>query len=323
MSTLSSADTRGTGIDAGGADAIVGGVDLGKTRCRVRLRQGASTVAIADGRGAPGLADAGGVEAALDTVVRAFGDAVGRLASGAVVDAVGVGAAGASASPDAAHEFARRLRDATGARIALVNDALSAHAGAFSGGAGTVLIAGTGAVAVVVDSAGARGIRQIDGAGPWLGDEGSGQWIGRSGLAAVMRAVDGRGPSTVLVDAARELTEDLRMLPAWVARDGQIARQLGLFAPAVLSAASAGDPVASTIRSRAVDALVTTCRAAGTHEVAVVGGLTGDADFADALRAGLQSAGFAWRAPDGDALDGATLVALRSDLPYEGEVVRA
>src|SRR5690606_38664759 len=89
-------------------------VDLGKTRCRVVVLSGSQRETRSDA-GAPGLATAGGVSAALDAIVP-------LLQPLGPVDQLGVGAAGAWAVPDAAAELARRLADATGARVAVASD---------------------------------------------------------------------------------------------------------------------------------------------------------------------------------------------------------
>ena len=83
----------------------------------------------------------------------------------------------------------------------MTSDGVIAHAGALGGEPGVVLIAGTGVVALAIGADG--GLRTADGWGPWLGDEGGGAWIGAAGLRAALRAHDGRGPSTTLLDAAR------------------------------------------------------------------------------------------------------------------------
>src|SRR6201991_13474 len=169
---------------------VILAVDLGTTPCRA-----AAGGRRAEGSGAPGLATPGGVraaEAAILAVAREFG----------TVDELIVGAAGALAAPEAA----RALGDALLAslrveRVAGTSDAVIAHAGALNGEPGVVLIAGTGVVALAIGADGA--LRTADGWGPWLGDEGGGAWIGAAGLRAALRAHDGRGPSTTLLDAAR------------------------------------------------------------------------------------------------------------------------
>ncbi|MYS50866.1 ATPase, partial [Streptomyces sp. SID6013] len=80
------------------------------------------------------------------------------------------------------------------------SDAVTAHAGALGGRAGVVLAIGTGSVAVGIGADGTYA--RVDGWGPLLGDDGSGARIGTAGLRAALRAHDGRGPATALLDAA-------------------------------------------------------------------------------------------------------------------------
>ena len=63
---------------------------------------------------------------------------------------------------------------------------------------GVVLICGTGSIAVAYGVDG-REVR-AGGHGYLLGDEGSGYWIGREALRAALRAEDGRGAATGLVE---------------------------------------------------------------------------------------------------------------------------
>src|SRR3954454_500523 len=271
-------------------------VDLGKTSCRAVVHGNPEEpVAVA---GAPGLAAPGGVRAAERAVVaaaRALGiDGIGEAV---------VGAAGALAAPHAARELGEALlRSLPAASVAVTSDAVLAHAGALGGEPGVVLIAGTGVVAVAIDADGA--LRTADGWGPWLGDEGGGAWIGASGLRAALRAHDGRGPSTALLDAARARFGDPAGWPA-IAHD---VRALASFAPDV--AAARGDAAALAIMSVAAEMLATTARAAGDGPVAFVGGLSG----IDELREHLDLAPV-----HGDALDRA----LRLAAIHEPHVIRA
>ncbi|WP_205807768.1 hypothetical protein, partial [Microbacterium sp. K36] len=75
-------------------------VDLGKSRCRLVVH--GATAGERSGIGAPGLAAAGGVEAALTAILPLLDD-VGRI------DTLGVGAAGAWFAPEAAAELAAAL----------------------------------------------------------------------------------------------------------------------------------------------------------------------------------------------------------------------
>jgi len=273
--------------------AVILAVDLGKTSCRA-----AAGGRRAEGAGAPGLATPGGVRAAETAIL-----AVAREFSPAATFAeVIVGAAGALAAPDAARALGDSLLASLRAeRVAVTSDAVIAHAGALDGAPGVVLIAGTGVVALAIGADGT--LRTADGWGPWLGDEGGGAWIGAAGLRAALRAHDGRGPSTTLLDAARARFGAPETWPAQLTDAAAVAS----FAPDVLAAE--GDAAAMAIVSAAAEALAATVRAAGDGPVAMVGGLAG----VEALRERLDLVPAA-----GDALDGA----LRLGAIHEPHVIR-
>jgi len=271
-------------------NAVILAVDLGKTSCRA-----AAGGRRAEGLGAPGLASPGGVraaEAAIRAVARELGPA----------DEVIVGAAGALAAPEAARALGNSLLASLRVeRVAVTSDAVIAHAGALNGEPGVVLIVGTGVVALAIDASGT--LRTADGWGPWLGDEGGGAWIGAEGLRAALRAHDGRGPSTVLLDAARARFGAPQTWPAQL----NDAAALASFAPEVLAAD--GDAVALAIVDAAADALAATVHAVGHGPVAMVGGLAG----AKALREHLDLV-----PPASDSLDGA----LRLGAIHEPHLIR-
>src|ERR1700761_6337765 len=269
---------------------VILAVDLGKTSCRA-----AAAGRRAEGGGAPGLAAPGGVraaEAAILAVARELGP----------VDEVIVGAAGALAAPDAARALGDALLVSLRAqRVAVTSDAVIAHAGALAGEPGVVLIAGTGVVALAIDADGA--LRAVDGWGPWLGDEGGGASIGAAGLRAALRAYDGRGPSTTLLDAARARFGPPETWPAQFTSAAAIAS----FAPDVLTATD--DAAALAIVRAAAEALAATAGAVGGGPVAMVGGLAGFTALCERLHV----------VPAvGDALDGA----LRLGAIHEPHVIR-
>jgi len=269
---------------------VILAVDLGKTSCRA-----AAAGRRAEGAGAPGLAAPGGVRAA-EAVILAVARELGP------VDEVIVGAAGALAAPGAARALGDALLASLRAeRVAVTSDAVIAHAGALNGEPGVVLIAGTGVVALAIGADGA--LRTADGWGPWLGDEGGGAWIGAAGLRAALRAHDGRGPYTTLLDAARARFGAPENWPAQLTGAAAFAS----FAPDVL--ATDGDAAALAIVSAAAKALAATARAAGDGPVAMVGGLAG----VEVLREQLDLVPTA-----GDALDGA----LRLEAIHEPHVIR-
>ena len=286
-------------------------VDLGRSRCRAALWDGAGC-RTAEGAGAPGLASSGGADAALAAIL-----AVARpLLDGAGVTAVSAGAAGALSAPAAAAALAERLCAALPARRTVVgSDAAAAHAGALGGGPGVMLSVGTGAVALALGMDGTH--RRADGAGPWLGDEGGGAWLGLRGLRAALRASEGRGPATRLMDAAARFGP-LPRLAAVLEGDADPARLAAAFAPDVAAAAADGDAVAAALLHRAVQALAATMRAAAAGlprpvPAAVVGGLA--TVLGPMLQAALAVDGFTFAAAPGDALDGARLL-LHPDTPW-------
>lgn len=295
------------------------GVDLGKTGCRA-VREDGERRTGADGPGAPGLADPGG----LDRAEEAVRHVLGRLLADGSAAVLAVGAAGAEAAPEQAGELARRLASGTpGGTVAVTSDSLTAHAGALAGEPGTVLAVGTGSVAVGLDAGGHR--RQVDGWGPWLGDDGSGAWIGREALRAVLAAREGRGPATSLTALAEARFGDLALLPRRIHQAGSTARTTGSFTPDVVAAADAGDAVAATILDRAarhwVDLTVAAAADAG-QRVALVGGLAAVTSLRDRF-AELLPADLEVQDAVGSPVDGALLLARRSDLPHEAFVLRA
>ncbi|AZS47887.1 BadF/BadG/BcrA/BcrD ATPase family protein [Microbacterium oxydans] len=288
-------------------------VDLGKSRCRVVIARDGERVARA-GVGAPGLAAAGGVESALEAIL--------PLLEGDRLDLIGVGAAGAWLAPHAAQELSSRLAAASGAAVAVASDVVTAHAGALAGAGGVLLIAGTGAAALGVD---AEGARLVDGWGPELGDFGSGSWLGREALRAVLRADDALGARTALTAAIVQPVGAPSDIQAWLAQREPLPRRLATLAPLVLDAAADGDAVAGEIVAEAIRLLTATAVAASTRttDVVIHGGLTDHAWFRASLTSSLQTAGRTIVPASGDALDGALLLARRTDLPHERFVHRA
>lgn len=288
-------------------------VDLGKSRCRVVIAGDGERVARA-GVGAPGLAAAGGVESALEAIL--------PLLESDRLDLIGVGAAGAWLAPHAAQELSSRLAAASGAAVAVASDVVTAHAGALAGAGGVLLIAGTGAAALGVDADGAR---LVDGWGPELGDFGSGSWLGREALRAVLRADDALGARTALTAAIVQPVGAPSDIQAWLAQREPLPRRLATLAPLVLDAAADGDAVAGEIVAEGIRLLTATAVAASTRtaDVVIHGGLTDHAWFRASLTSSLQTAGRTIVPASGDALDGALLLARRTDLPHERFVHRA
>ncbi len=143
-----------------------------------------------------------------------------------------------------------------------MDDAVSTHAGALSGGWGISLAVGTGVGCLVVprDRTGAR---MVDGHGFLLGDDGGGFWIGSRGLRAVLRAADGRGAATRLTERAIERFGEIEGLHVRLHSTDRAVNSISQFARDVLSTAEDGDDSANRIVADAVTQLAITVRAAG------------------------------------------------------------
>ncbi|CAN5466662.1 hypothetical protein BH10BAC6_BH10BAC6_14940 [soil metagenome] len=140
-------------------------------------------------------------------------------------------------------------------RTSVISDVELVQLAALQSGSGIVLIAGTGSIALSVDTLGIQ--RRCGGWGPRIDDAGSGFWIGREALRAVARMLDGRGPTTLLI---RPVAAFLVVDPNDVISLQNKLRATSIdrcarLAQAVLSYAEEGDAIAINIRQRAADHL--------------------------------------------------------------------
>jgi len=143
--------------------------------------------------------------------------------------------------------------------VRLVADAVVAFAAGTAEPSGTVLIAGTGAIATAIDKHRLAG-RRSDGYGWLLGDLGSGFWLGREAVSATLRHLDNIGPGGPMVDSVVKAITSGTETPAI----NQIIQEvmavepvrLSRFAPLVTQAANDGDPVAEGLISEAAGHLV-------------------------------------------------------------------
>jgi N-acetylglucosamine kinase-like BadF-type ATPase len=158
-----------------------------------------------------------------------------------------VGLAGFSI--DAVRGWAERaIGEIVGGNLTLVGDEEIAFDGAFRGGPGILIIAGTGSNVLgrAVDGA----MYSVGGWGPAIGDEGSGFWIGQEALRAGFWAHD-RGIATTLLTeigefwGAKNLGEIIEMANARPGPD------FPALAPVVVHCADAGDELATAVLERA------------------------------------------------------------------------
>lgn len=308
-------------------------IDLGRTGCRAMLWRGddAGPCATATGEGALGLTAPAGAIAAGNAILAV---AAPLLAAQGMdwIGAVGIGAPGVLAAPEAARELAEHLCKSLPARsVALASDAVTSHAGALGGAPGAVLAAGTGAVVTAIGPD--NQFHRVDGWGPWLGDEGSGAWLGLAGLRAAVRAHDGRGAATALREAAWQQFGGPGQLALQLSTDDNPARIAASFVPAVAHAARRGDGVAIDLIHAAAEALARSVIAGAAAirgvtpvPVAIVGGLTELGDMLlDPLHAALQRSSVPLRvcAARGTSLDGARRLAVHAGGIHEPCVMRA
>jgi len=155
----------------------------------------------------------------------------------------------AGLSIEAVREWAEReLRKSVGGNLLLAGDEEIALDGAFHGGLGILIIAGTGSN--VLGRAADGAMYHAGGWGPAIGDEGSGFWIGHEALRAGFWAKD-RGVSTDLLAeigefwGAKSLGEIVEMANARPGPD------FPALAPVVVRCAEAGDELAAAVLERA------------------------------------------------------------------------
>ncbi len=313
---------------------LVLGFDVGGTSSRAMVADLAGTV-LGTGRAGGGNPNSHPPDRAVEQVARAGRTALADVDPGTVRAGI-LGMAGTSklTDPAVAALFDEAWR-ALGldCPVQVVSDAEVAFAAATTAPAGTVLVAGTGAIAARISD---HRLTTTSGGYGWLlGDEGSGFWLGREAVRETLRALDrGERDGSPLVTAVH-----LRLLSSAsraAEPDGLVRKRLitavhaeppvrlAELASVVTGAARDGDPIAADIVHRAatflVDTAETTRGGNDTTPVVLAGSLIdGDGPVARAVRdelalrghvrpaaAGPGEAGAAWLAAlevAGDATD--------------------
>ena len=162
-------------------------------------------------------------------------------------------------------------------RCVVVPDLEVAFAAGTSAASGTLLLAGTGATAAkIVDHC---VVRQVDGSGWLLGDEGAGFWLGREAVAAVLRALDGRAETTSMAEPVADalgvsLKRSSLISAIYLEKPVRLAR----LAPIVTTAAAKGDGAALAIVHEAAARLTNSVAAlspfdADNRELVLAGGV--------------------------------------------------
>ncbi|MCW3820077.1 ATPase [Micromonospora sp. DR5-3] len=289
-----------------GSQPLVLGLDVGGSSSRALITT-ATGVPVGYGRAGGANPVSTPPTNAAATVAEAVRAALAGADPGAVRSAVlGIAGAGAFDEPATAAAFQRAWAD-LGLRcpVQVVGDVMVAFAAGTRQPSGTVLIAGTGAIAAHIHER--TVVRSVDGLGWLLGDEGSGFWLGRAAAQAVASALYAGGPPGPLaVLVTRQL---LGTEPGTAPRECADAlvrtvydrppTRLAQLAPLVARAADAGDPDAKAIVRSAADRLVASVtavreRADSTPIVLAGSVLTAGQIFQEAVRRRLSRR---WSAP--------------------------
>jgi len=281
------------------SDTVVIGLDIGGTSTRATALT-LTGERLGTGRAGGGNPTSHGAEQAATELLTALRGALAGT-DPAQVAAGTIGLAGAArlhADPAGRAAFDRAWHDA-GLRCpyAVHGDALVAYASGTADPDGTVLIAGTGAITAQVRDL--RLDRVADGHGWLLGDAGSGFWLGREAVRRLLADLDtGRTPGELTTAVLIELmgSADIAARPRdtvdatiqAVTRRPPV--ELARLAPLVVTAATAGEPVANALIAEAaahLAASVGRIRPAGATTPVVLGGglLTGDTPLGTAVRA--------------------------------------
>ncbi|MFG3690493.1 N-acetylglucosamine kinase [Micromonospora sp. NPDC047740] len=311
------------------SDTVVVGLDVGGTSTRAAAVS-LDGVRLGTGRAGGGNPTSHGAERAAAELLAALRAALADVDPTRVRAGV-IGLAGAGrllADPQGRAAFDQAWCDAgLCCPYAVHGDALVAYASGTAAPDGTVLIAGTGAIAAQVRDL--RLDRTADGHGWLLGDAGSGFWVGREAVRRLLSDLDRADPPGEL---ARLVLAELTGSAEVAARPRATAEavvqavtrrppvELARLAPLVVTAAGAGEPTARALIGEAAVLLAENAariRPPGAADPVVLGGglLTGDTPLGAAVRAEL-----ARRWPDaplhtaGDGAAAAAWLAAR-DLP--------
>jgi N-acetylglucosamine kinase-like BadF-type ATPase len=254
-------------------EPLVLGADCGGTTSRVVVSTMDGEI-VGRGRGGAGNPVVRDAREAAAELAAAARDALTGHDPGRLVLAV-VGMAGDSrlGDPVTAAAYAGEWA-AIGVRcpVRTVGDAVVAFASGTPDPGGTVLIAGTGAVAATITDWSVQ--RTADGLGWLLGDEGSGFWLGLSAARCTARALYA-GSTGILVRAvcARIGSDDPDI---FVSRIYQLPREhLATLASTVIDTARAGDRDAAALLDDAAEHLVATLvsLAPGAGPIVLAGGV--------------------------------------------------
>jgi N-acetylglucosamine kinase-like BadF-type ATPase len=233
-------------------EGVVAGIDGGGSKTLIAAADADGNIIALERGGATSPLETAGWQEALAEQLRPFLAIPGLCAIAAALPAYGeveaVSAAQCDLVADLCGDVPHRV----------LNDVDAAHIGAFAGGPGILILAGTGSMAWARDAAGASS--RTGGWGEVIGDEGSGFWIGKRVLEAVSQSLDGRAGPTALVDSVFAqlalLTSDrVSSLEGWAASLKNPRAAIAALAPLATRHAAEDDAAARTIVDAAADEL--------------------------------------------------------------------
>jgi glucosamine kinase len=277
------------------------GIDGGGSRCRARIR---SVEGKLMGQAVGGSSNIyQNFNEALANIVATAEDAARQVGLKTTQLSAGLGLAGIVTSLGAEKIVAAKLPFAS---VIADNDAYTACVGAFAGGDGGIVIAGTGSIGFALVN-GER--HMVGGWGFAIGDHGSGAWAGHHAVRRAALAIDGLLQPTPLIEEVLARVGRTRFdLSRW--SEQATPKDYGQMAPLVFDSASKGDVNGMKIvieGAAAISNLGRALLARGARNICLLGGLSQvyppylDADVKHCLVE-----------PIADALDGAIMMARKA-----------
>jgi glucosamine kinase len=277
------------------------GVDGGGSRCRVRLRDEAGALRAESVGGSANIYQ--DFDGGMATILATAREACAKAGVATTDVHAGLGLAGLVTSVGTVKVEQAALPFAS---VTIENDAFVACIGAFGGGDGGIVIAGTGSIGL----ARVKGERiMVGGWGFEIGDHGSGAWIGHHAVRRTALSIDGLlQPTGLLEEIASRVGGDRISLTHWA--QNATPRDFAQFSPLIFERAAKGDVQAMMIvveGASAISNLGRALKARGAKRLCMLGGLSNayppylDADVKMALVP-----------PIADAQDGAIMMARKA-----------
>ena len=274
------------------------GIDGGGSRCRARIRDASGRMLGEAIGGSSNIYQ--DFDGALANIIATAAEAAATAQLTTKDLHAGLGLAGIVTSVGAERIVEAKLPFAS---VTADNDAYAACVGAFAGGDGGIVIAGTGSIGF----AAIKGVRHmVGGWGFALGDHGSGAWLGHHAVRRAALAIDGLLQPTPLIEEVLSRVGRNRFdVSRWSER--ATPKDYAEMAPLVFDCAAKGDVVGMTIvieGAAAISSLGRALLARGAGKLCLLGGVSKvyppylDADVKKALTV-----------PGADALDGAIMMA--------------